>query len=148
MSLARWEPFSELRRMREEMDRLFESMAMPSMIAPVETMRAFPAVDVLERDNQMIVKAEAPGLKKDDIEVTATEDSISLKGEFKREEETKEGGYFRREMRSGRFFRTIPMPAAIKPDDVKASFRDGVLEITAPKAEQAHAKEKKIEIQG
>ena len=148
MSLARWEPFSELRRMREDMDRLFETMAMPSMIAPMEMMRAFPAVDVFERDNQIVVKAEAPGLKKDDMEVTATEDSISLKGEFSREEETKEEGYFRREMRSGRFFRTIPMPAAIKPDDVKANFHDGILEITAPKAEQAHAKEKKIEIQG
>lgn len=148
MSLARWEPFSELRRMREDMDRLFQTMSVPGMIAPVEIMRAFPAVDVFEKDNQVIVKAEAPGLKKDDIEVTATEDAISLKGEFKREEETKEEGYFRREMRSGRFYRTIPMPSAIKPDDVKASFHDGILEITAPKAEQIEAKEKKIEIQG
>jgi HSP20 family protein len=134
--------------MREDMDKLFESMAMPSIIAPIETMRAFPAVDVFERDNQIVVKVEVPGLKKDDIEVTATEDSISLKGEFKREEETREEGYCRREMRSGRFFRTIPMPSAVKPDDVKASFHDGILEITAPKAEQAQAREKKIEIQG
>ncbi len=148
MSLARWEPFSELRRMREDMDKLFGSMAIPSIFAPMEAVRACPAVDVLEKDNSIIVRAEVPGLKKEDIEVTATEDSISLRGEFKREEEAKEEGYFRREMRSGRFFRTIPMPSAINRDQVRASFRDGILEITAPKAEEAQARETKIEIQG
>jgi len=148
VSLARWEPFSELRRMREDMDKLFGSMAIPSIFAPMEAVRACPAVDVLEKDNSIIVRAEVPGLKKEDIEVTATEDSISLRGEFKREEEAKEEGYFRREMRSGRFFRTIPMPSAINRDQVRASFRDGILEITAPKAEEAQARETKIEIQG
>ena len=148
MSLARWQPFSELRRMRDDMDRLFESMSVPSMLAPMEMTRPLPAVDVFERDNNVIVRAEAPGLSKDNLEVTATEDAISLKGEFKHEEEVKEENYVRREMRSGRFFRTVPMPTAIKPDEVKASFHDGILEITAPKAEQVQAKEKKVEIQG
>jgi len=134
--------------MREDMDKLFGSMAIPSIFAPMEAVRACPAVDVLEKDNSIIVRAEVPGLKKEDIEVTATEDSISLRGEFKREEEAKEEGYFRREMRSGRFFRTIPMPSAINRDQVRASFRDGILEITAPKAEEAQARETKIEIQG
>ncbi len=148
MSLARWEPLNELRRMRQDMDRLFESMAFPGMFAPTGASAAMPAVDVFEKDGSTVVRAEIPGLSKEDIEVTASEDAITLKGEFRREEEAREGEYIRREMRSGRFFRTIPMPAAIKPDQVGATFRDGILEVTAPKAEEAEAREKRIEIQG
>ncbi len=148
MSIARWQPLSDLRRMREDMDRLFESMSVPDMFAPMETARPFPAVDVFEKDNNIVVKAEVPGLKKDDLEVAATEEAISLKGEFKQEEETKEGGYVRREMRTGKFFRSIPLPSQIKPDEARASFRDGILEITAPMAEQVQTREKRVEIQG
>lgn len=147
MGLARWEPTSGLRRMREEMDRMFEDM-LPSwsgLSSLAEGM--FPAVDAFERDNEVVVKADLPGLKKDEIEVTATEDSISLKGEFKQEEQVKQAGFIRKERRAGKFFRTVPMPIAIKPDQVKASFKDGTLEITAPKAETATAKEKKVAIE-
>jgi len=144
----RWEPFSELRRMREEMDRLMESFSRPPMPTPWAMEGVTPAIDVFEKDNNVIVKAELPGLKKEDIEITATEDSISLKGEFKHEEEVKEEGFYRRERRLGKFYRTIPMPAAIKSDKVKATFRDGVLEVTAPKAAEAKPKEKKVTIQG
>jgi HSP20 family protein len=147
MSLARWEPIPELRRMREDMDRIFEdfwkapmlSMRMPEVVAP--------AVDVYEKDNNVVVKAELPGLTKDDIEVIATEDSVSLKGEFRKEEEIEEEGFVRRERRFGRFYRTIPMPAAINADMVKASFKDGILEITAPRAEGAKEKERKVAIE-
>lgn len=146
MSLARWDPFPELRRMREDFDRLFgvgPSVSMVPMIAEGAT----PPIDVFERDNTMVVRANLPGLKKEHIEVTATEDSIALSGEFKHEEEVKEGGFYRRERQIGKFFRTIPMPSAINPDQVKASFKDGVLEITAPKAEQAKTNEKKVPIE-
>ncbi|MCL6630678.1 MAG: Hsp20/alpha crystallin family protein, partial [Armatimonadetes bacterium] len=95
----------------------------------------------------VVVKAELPGLKKEDIEITATEDSISLRGEFKREEEVKKEGFYRRERREGKFYRTIPMPAPIKPDQVKASFKDGILEITAPEVEEAKPKERKVPIE-
>ena len=144
MSLMRWEPFQELRRMREEMDRMFEGMMpSPTWAAPMMA----PAVDVYEKDGNIIVKADVPGLKKDDLEVTATEDSISLKGEFKKEEKVEEQGFYRQERRFGRFFRTIPMPTAINPDQVKASFKEGVIEVTAPKAEAEKAKEKKVPIE-
>lgn len=132
--------------MHEDMDRLFESMALPGMLAPSEVARPFPAVDVFEKDNNIVVRAEAPGLKKEDMEVTATQDAVCLKGEFRREEEVNEEGYVRRELRSGRFFRTIPLPTAIKPDEARASFKDGILEITAPKSEAA-AKETKVSIE-
>ena len=147
MSLARWEPFTELRRMREDMDRIFESFMRPTPLVPWAAEGIVPMIDVFERNNDIIVKAELPGLKKEDIEITATEDSVSLSGEFKREEEAREEGFYRRERRAGRFYRTIPMPIAIKPNDVRASFKEGVLEVTAPKAEEAKAKEKKVPIE-
>jgi len=148
MSLVRWEPMTELRRMQEDMDRLIESFARPliSSVWPTAEM-AGPPVDVYERDGNVVVKAELPGLKEEDIDVTATEDRISLKGEFKREEETKKEGFYRHERREGRFFRTIPVPAAIKPDQVRATFKDGVLEITAPELEEAKPKEHKVPIE-
>jgi len=148
MSLARWEPFTELRRMREEMDRLFEGVTLPRLFPPWEVVRTAPAIDVFERDNNVVVKAEVPGLRKEDVEVTATEDSISLKGEFKLEEEVREEAYYRHERRAGRFYRTVPMPTAIKPDEVKATFHEGIVEVSAPKVEEAKPREKRVPIEG
>jgi HSP20 family protein len=147
MGLARWEPFTELRKMREDMDRLFENMTRPLAAVPMAEGMMMPAVDVFEKDNNVMVRANLPGLKKEEIDITATEESITLSGEYKREEEVKEESFLRRERQMGRFSRTVSMPAAIKPDDVKAVFRDGVLEITAPKSEEARAKEKKVSIE-
>jgi len=147
MNLARIEPMNELRRMHEDVDRLMGNLISPlvNTVWPVVDM-AGPPVDVYEKDGNVIMKAELPGLCKDDIEITATEDGISLKGEFKTEEETKKEGYIRRERREGKFFRTIAVPAAIKPDEVKASFKDGVLEVTAPLAQEIKPKERKVPI--
>lgn len=148
MALARWEPMFELRRVQDDLDRLMDNLMRPftsSLWSFGET--AVPPVDVYEKDGNVIVKAEIPGLKADDISITATEDSISLKGEFKRDEETKREGFYRRERREGKFYRTIPMPAAIKPEKVKAKFKDGVLEITAPEVEGTKPKECKVPIE-
>ena len=130
--------------MREEMDRMFESV-MP--MQPWTPGMMAPEVDVFEKDGNIVVKANVPGLRKEDIEITATEDSISIKGEFKKEEKVEEEGFYRQERQFGRFFRTIPMPTAINPDQVKAAFKEGVIEINAPKAEAEKAKEKKVPIE-
>lgn len=148
MGLARWDPFTELRRMREDLDRMFGGTERPSVLSPWLSEGVAPAVDVFDRDNDIVVKANLPGMKREDIDVMATDDSISLSGEFRRDQEAREGGFYRHERQVGKFYRTVPMPAAIKPDEVKASFKDGVLEITAPKAEEAKAKEKKVRIEG
>jgi HSP20 family protein len=134
--------------MREEMDRLFSSFSEPGeALSPWRGEGIIPAVDVMEKDSEVVLKAELPGLKAEDIQITATDESISLRGEFQKEEESKEGGFVRRERRAGQFFRTIPMPAAIKPDQVKASFKNGLLEIDAPKAEEARSKEIKVSVE-
>lgn len=147
MSLARWSPLAELRRMREDLDRMFHAMPEFGMMVPWMAETVAPAVDVFEKGGNVMARINLPGLKKEDVEVTATEDSVSVSGEFKKEEELSEAGYHRRERQMGSFFRTIPMPTAIKPDGVKASFKNGVLEITAPKAKAAKAAEKKVPIE-
>ena len=130
------------------MDQIFSSFAEPGIaLAPWREEGIMPVVDIIEKDNDVVLKAELPGLKSEDIQITATDDSITMKGEFKQEEESKEGGFVRRERRSGQFFRTVPMPINIKPDQVKASFKNGLLEIDAPKAEEARSKEIKVNVE-
>lgn len=147
MSLERWQPMSELRRLHDEMDRMFENFFQPSVMPVMATSMMVPSVDVFEQDNNVMINAEVPGLKKENLDVTATEDAIVLKGEFKQEEEQKEKGFIRQERRMGKFERTIAMPRAIKPDQVKASFKDGVLTVTAPLSEEAKPSETKVNIE-
>jgi HSP20 family protein len=131
--------------MHDEMDRMFDSLLQPTMMPTTSLLT--PLIDVFEKDNNMIVKAEVPGLSKSDLEVTATSDSICLSGEFKTEEETKGKGFIHQERHMGCFSRTIPMPNKIKSDQVKASFKDGVLTITAPIVGEIKPKETKVNIE-
>jgi HSP20 family protein len=128
------------------MDRLFESFTQPTTMSWADEFRS-PMVDVWEEDNKIKVKAEVPGMSKDDIDITATEDSITLSGEFKHEQEKKEKGYILRERRVGSFYRSIPLPSGIEPDKVKASFKDGLLEITAPTTTHGRSKGTKVAIE-
>jgi len=152
MELVRWDPFRELERMREEFDRWFERL-FEEVLPPVrrrapraEAVAITPCVDVYETEKEVVVKAELPGLTKKDVEVQATEDSVTIRGEFKKDEEVSEEGYYRRERRFGRFERMIPLPAEVKPEEAKAKFENGVLEIRLPKAKEA-PKAKRIEIE-
>lgn len=147
MSLARWDPFVEMRRMRQDLDRLFGGGSQLGMLVPWIAEGVAPAVDVFEKGNNIMIRINLPGLKKEEVEVTATEDSVSVSGEFRKEDDIDEAGFHRHERQLGRFFRTIPMPTAIKADAVKAAFKNGVLDITAPKAAAAKAKEKKVTIE-
>jgi len=147
MSLMKWEPFSDVRRAYDEMDRMLERFLPAAILPSIAERMSCPAVDVVTQGNNVLIKAEVPGLRKEDLEVTSTNDSITLKGEFKKEEDVKTNEFIRQERRVGKFFRSIPMPDEIKPDKVKASFKDGVLTITAPLAGEVKAKETKVNIE-
>ncbi len=147
MTLVRWTPMSELDLVHDELDRLMGGLWEEFTLPTAAVMPLMPVVDVLEKGKNVVVKAELPGVCKDDLQITATEDSLILSGEFKQDGEVKEEGYYRKERRYGQFYRQVPMPAAINPDKVKASFKDGVLEITASKASPAKTKEKRIEVE-
>jgi HSP20 family protein len=103
-------------------------------------------VEVFERDKQLVVRADLPGLTKDDIDVNITEDEIVLKGERRQESEENEEGYYRSERTYGSFYRSIPLPEGVDPDQANASFRNGVLEITMPAPEQTAKRRKRLEI--
>ncbi|HWV24735.1 MAG TPA: Hsp20/alpha crystallin family protein [Thermomicrobiales bacterium] len=106
-----------------------------------------PQVDVYEKDNTFVVKAELPGVNKDDINVTLDQGDLILQGERKSEhQESGENNYYRMERSYGSFYRRFPMPDGVQEDDISASFKDGVLEITAPLGKTEPEQSKKIEI--
>ncbi|NLI55364.1 Hsp20/alpha crystallin family protein [bacterium] len=148
MAIRRFEPWDfdflpDFERLRREIDRMFEDFLPTRREGELMIM---PKIDLFETDNDVILKAELPGLKKDNIDVTVTEDEVHLKGERKEETETKKGNYVRKEINYGKFERVVSLPAEVDPEKVQAEFKDGVLEIKMPKKEEAKKKIKKIEL--
>jgi HSP20 family protein len=142
--LTTWPAFGRLTDLRDEIDRLFESplseLARGSQLLSGWT----PALDLYEDKDNFVVKAELPGMKKEDIEVSMHEGSLSISGERKSEEKHKDADVYRTERFFGRFQRTVALPTPVAADKVKASYKDGVLTITLPKTEEA--KPKQIEV--
>jgi HSP20 family protein len=143
--LTEWDwksPFEELERMRKEMDRLFESIT-GSLLGEGYS-GVYPPVNVTEDRDNFYVRAELPGLKSEDIEISATSDSLTISGERKAMAHEEEVKYHRRERETGRFSRVITLPEQFIPDKVEATLSDGILSITLPKTEAV--KPKQIEI--
>jgi len=144
MSLVRWDPFRDLEALQEDVSRLFqESISRPRREAPAARVWA-PAVDVVEDQDKILVKAELPGIKKEDIDIELTGDTLTVRGERKFESEEKKENYVRVERTYGRFQRTFTIGIPVKADGVKAAYKDGILEVTIPKSEQT--KPKKVDI--
>ncbi|HEY7490389.1 MAG TPA: Hsp20/alpha crystallin family protein [Candidatus Tectomicrobia bacterium] len=140
MALVHWEPSAGLTALRREMDRLFEDFVKrPLHLGDLGAWA--PAVEVADTKDTVVVKAQVPGISKEQLQVQVTDDSLTLKGEMKEEEKQEEKHYVRREFHYGAFLRTIALPAAVQVDKVQAQLKDGVLEITLPKSAKAQAKE-------
>jgi HSP20 family protein len=105
----------------------------------------FPAVDIKETDNELTVNAELPGMNPDDIDVSIQDNHMILQGEKKFEEERGEGEYRCIERRYGSFYRVVPLPAEVDKENVKAKFKNGVLEVSVPKTTEAKSKKVQIE---
>lgn len=152
MSIVKWSPIKELEVMRRDMERLFEEFFEPSARrrrwwpTPSETGAIVPNINVYDRKNEVVIKAELPGVEKDNIDLTITKDSITLKGESKKDEEVKEEDYYSREINYGSFVRTIALPAEVESEKAKATFKNGVLEVVLPKKEEAKPKEIKVQV--
>ena len=143
-SLMTGSPFTFMRRFSEEMDRLFEDFGFGrGWLAPAFgrdlLQRGFgesgqsvwsPQVEMFEREGQLVLRADLPGLTKDDVKVEVTDDALTISGERKSEHEEKGEGYYRSERSYGSFYRQIPLPEGVNADDANATFRNGVLEIT------------------
>ena len=144
--LTHWEPFRDLISLREAMDRLFEeSVVRPrgGELAP-RTAGAL-AVDMWETENDIVVKTAVPGVDPEDIAISITGDTLTIKGETKVEQQTEEENYVCREMRYGAFSRSLAVPMPVNADEAEAEFEDGMLTLRLPKAEEVKPKSIKIE---
>jgi HSP20 family protein len=137
-NLIRWEPVREMMTLREAMDQLFND----AFTRPVSMSggSAIPAIDLYQNNDLVVVKAALPGLKADDVQISVTADVLTLRGEFKQENEQKDTTYHIREQRFGSFERSIMLPSDVQTDKAKADFENGILTITLPKAESVKPK--------
>ena len=140
--VRRWDPFREMAQLRATMDRLLnETRNLP--LASEETIWILP-LDVSETEDAFLVKASIPGVNPDDIDITLTDNVLTIKAEIKEEKEIEEAQYHLRERRFGVFSRSITLPTAVDADHVEAVYENGVLNLTIPKAEEV--KPRKIEV--
>lgn len=135
--LVRWEPISELGRLRDEMNRIIEDFFGEPTEKEPRAMLRVPSVDVIDHGETLLVRAELPGMTRDHLRIEATPEALLIRGEMAKSEEEKQERYLRRERVWGGFQRLVPLPVEVKPDAVTASFTDGVLEVSLPKTEQA-----------
>ncbi|MDH7578700.1 MAG: Hsp20/alpha crystallin family protein [Bacillota bacterium] len=141
MTLMRWDPWRELTSFREAINRLFD-----------ETLtRRFgwgewkPSVDMVDRGTEFVVRADLPGYSPENVEITVQENAVLIHGKVKEERETKEENYQVRERSYGSFARSLPLPVPIIPEQARASFKNGVLEIILPKVEAPKGRTLQIE---
>ncbi len=142
--LTKWEPFSDLVSLRDDMDRFFETF----FGQHPEGREGFwtPIVDIEESNGNILVKAEIPGMEKDEIKVSVRDNMLTISGERKQEIETKDKTFHRIERSYGKFSRTITLPSEVNADKVKAAYKDGVLNIILPKPESVKPKQIEVEI--
>jgi len=150
MALERWTP-------RKDVEKFFEDMfeepfflrnwkGLPSLRKMREYMAISPAVDMYENEKEIVVKAEVPGIDKKDIDISVADSTLTVKGEMKKEEKTKEEDYYYEERTCGSFSRRLELPTKVQESKIKANLKDGVLEIHLPKAPEAKAKKIKLDI--
>lgn len=134
MALIRWQPFREIETLRRQFDELFEELARGNRESE---MTWTPLVELQDMDDNLILRAQLPGLEAKDLDVQVTRDAVSISGEHRSENKVEEKGYFRSEFRYGKFQRMIPLPVHIQNERVQADFQNGVLTLTLPKVEEA-----------
>lgn len=145
-------PFEFMRRFGEEMDKLFGDFDFGRGWLPPAIARSAgpglwaPQIEMFEQDEQLIVRADLPGLTKDDVNVEIAEDAITIEGERRSEEKENREGFYRTERSYGKFYRRLPLPDGVDPEDANATFRDGVLEITMNAPKRMESKPRRVEI--
>ncbi len=142
MAVIRWDPFREMGTLQGRMNRLFEESGRAVRgEEPAPTTVWSPAVDIHETENEIMVKAEVPGIEKNEIELTLENNVLSLRGDRRFEKDTREENYHRIERSYGSFSRSFQIPAVVDEAKIAADHKDGVLTITLPKTHKAKAKQ-------
>ena len=142
MALVRWEPMRELNTLQTEMNRLFNSFFDEG--GNGERRRWAPAVDLFEREDSLVLKADLPGMTEADVQVEVRDNVLTIAGDRKAEHEGKQNGFYRVERSFGHFSRSLQLPDGVDADRIEAAFDNGVLQVTIPKPEAR--KPRKIEI--
>jgi HSP20 family protein len=147
-AMDRWEPFRNLVDIQGEVNRLFDTFVGRPATGQMAQGRPWsPAVDMHETKDNLVLRLEVPGVREKDVSVSITGDLLSVKGERRWDDEAKDQKFLHVERLYGQFERLVQLPMAVQADKVKASYRDGVLEVTLPKAEELKPREIKIDIQ-
>jgi HSP20 family protein len=151
-ALRRRDAFEMFYALQDEMDRFWRepfrigALSFPFRQVTRSTARFIPRLDVYEQDNSIVVKAELPGLKNDDVQVELDDDGLVIRGQSQSEREVNENAYYRAERSFGRFYRRLPLPFDVQPEQIQASMADGVLEVRLPRPAQTQTEPKKIPI--
>jgi HSP20 family protein len=147
MALIRWEPFREVESLQKEMNRLLDRIV-PTDVGNGEKvgLSFIPAAEMTETPEAVQLKLEIPGMEAKDLNVEVTADSLTINGERKSEIKTEEEGFTRTEFRYGKFHRVIPLPVRVDNNNVTAEYKDGILNLTLPKAEEEKNKVVKVSI--
>lgn len=144
-SMRTWEPFHNLDSLQSDMNRLFNWAFGQTAGDSLTDSNWVPPVDVIQEGDRFRVRVDMPGMKKDEIEITLDGDTLTVRGEKKRESETKQDDYYRAERLYGTFQRSLTLPDHVDAEKIEANYKDGVLDITIPKTESAKPKQIKIQ---
>ena len=149
MAVIRWDPFRDVVTLQDRMNRLFDQALSRTRTDEEEGLTAstwVPAIDIIETADSIVMRAELPGVNRENIDIQVRDNTLTLKGERTFERDVKDENYLRIERSYGAFQRAFNLPTVIQQDKIKAVFRDGVLEMTIPKAEEAKPKQVKIDV--
>jgi HSP20 family protein len=148
MAIIRWQPYGAATILQDRINSLFHDAFSRSLVDDDFVLGSWkPVVDIYDKEGVIIIHAELPGVTKDDVSIEVKDNVLTLKGERVQIKEVNEDKYFRKERSFGSFYRAFTLPSAINPDNIKATFKDGVLEIEIPKPEEQTPKQIKIEIE-
>ena len=139
MALIRWEPARELQTIQQEMNRLFGTFFDSPVVAGSNGesgRRWIPAMDLVERDGEYVLRADLPGVDEKDVNVELDDNVLTISGERRSEHEQRKQGYYRVERASGRFSRSLTVPEGVDPQSIRANFENGVLDVRIPKPEE------------
>ena len=139
-NIVRWEPFRDVLSLRDAMDRMFDETYFRAPVSLAPWSEGPLAVDVYETDDTVVVKSAIPGVKAEDIDVSVTGDTLTIKAETKEEQEIKRENYLRRERRIGSYCRSVTLPGGLETDKAEADYSQGILTLTFPKAEEIKPK--------
>lgn len=143
MALIRWQPFQEMESLRRQMDQMFDEMV---AVNHQTQLTWKPAVELQDTAENIILRAEIPGVEGKDLDIQVTRKAVAIAGEHRYEKKAEEKGFFRTEFRYGKFQRVVNLPVAVQNDQVKAEFKDGILTLTLPKVAEASHKVVKVNL--